>query len=90
MAVGSGLVQIFNLFAGFMQPVDEIPEQLIMLYWASPLHYVFEGLVTSQFRDDDTKVTRTIVGEGTVVVEMSDLIDDLYSEFDYDHWDYII
>mmetsp|Transcript_19064 Transcript_19064/g.72080 ORF Transcript_19064/g.72080 Transcript_19064/m.72080 type:complete len:1408 (-) Transcript_19064:508-4731(-) len=88
MAVGSGLVQIFNLFAGFIQPVSEIPDQLVFFFWLSPLHYVFEGLLTSQFRDDDTNVQVLQPGVGTIEVKMSTFVNELFPDFDYDNTDY--
>eukprot|EP01133_Synstelium_polycarpum_P007883 gene7883-9254_t len=39
----------FILFSGFISKVPEIPKWWIWLYWISPPHYGFEGLLINEF-----------------------------------------
>eukprot|EP00403_Amphidinium_massartii_P008428 CAMPEP_0178426162 /NCGR_PEP_ID=MMETSP0689_2-20121128/29096_1 /TAXON_ID=160604 /ORGANISM="Amphidinium massartii, Strain CS-259" /LENGTH=1373 /DNA_ID=CAMNT_0020047847 /DNA_START=36 /DNA_END=4154 /DNA_ORIENTATION=+ len=47
---------IWGLFAGYMQPPQDIPEGVVFFHWANPLAFAFKGLVVTQFHEDDTQV----------------------------------
>eukprot|EP00968_Pinguiococcus_pyrenoidosus_P014099 scaffold1282_cov251-Pinguiococcus_pyrenoidosus.AAC.12 len=85
MVAGGATIQIMNFFAGFIQPVAEIPQELRVLHWASPLHYTFEGLLTSQFRGDETAITTIEEGTGDITRSMSDFVKERFPRFDVAH-----
>uniref|UniRef100_A0A7S1TP17 ABC transporter domain-containing protein n=1 Tax=Phaeomonas parva TaxID=124430 RepID=A0A7S1TP17_9STRA len=88
MAVGAGIVQLFNLFAGFIAPPQDINPQIQFFHWASPMHYVFEGLLTSQFHDDHTDVTFVNPAVGTVTIGMNEFVKLQFPDFDREHQPY--
>lgn len=47
--LGGILTIIMVLFAGFMKRPDEIDPWLKWIYWADPLHYVFEALAVNEY-----------------------------------------
>lgn len=51
------IVLFVALFAGFMIKVVDFPDFWIFMYWLDPLHYVVEGLVTTQFHADHTPIS---------------------------------
>lgn len=46
---GGILTILMVLYAGFMKPPTEIQPWLIWIYWADPIHYVFEALVLNEY-----------------------------------------
>lgn len=55
--LGSLLLSLTSLFTGVLIRPSNIPNFWIFMYWLMPGHYVFEGLLTSQFQNDDTPIT---------------------------------
>lgn len=47
--LGGILTIIMVLFAGFMKRADEIDPWLKWIYWADPLHYVYEALAINEY-----------------------------------------
>eukprot|EP00177_Eucheuma_denticulatum_P002241 GFKZ01004018.1.p1 GENE.GFKZ01004018.1~~GFKZ01004018.1.p1 ORF type:complete len:1383 (+),score=196.71 GFKZ01004018.1:418-4566(+) len=47
--LGGILTILMVLFAGFMKRPDEIDGWLVWIYWADPLHYVYEALIVNEF-----------------------------------------
>ncbi|OQS00507.1 ATP-binding Cassette (ABC) Superfamily [Achlya hypogyna] len=47
--VSGALSSIFSIFSGFFIHYENIPMGWRFLYWISPLHYVLEGVFTTQF-----------------------------------------
>jgi len=54
--VASIFVSISNLFSGFLIKKGAMPIFWQFLYYVCPMHYALEGLIMSQFGDDDTQV----------------------------------
>ncbi|OQS04057.1 ATP-binding Cassette (ABC) Superfamily [Thraustotheca clavata] len=48
-AVAGASASIFSIFSGFFIHYDSIPTAWRFLYWISPLHYVLEGIFSTQF-----------------------------------------
>eukprot|EP00904_Undaria_pinnatifida_P014208 jgi/Undpi1/9918/HiC_scaffold_28.g12372.m1 len=65
--VGGVLSSMFSLFAGFVIAPSKVPGFWLWAYYLDPLHYVFEGMSTTQYRGDDT-VIRTATG-GSMTAE---------------------
>ncbi|KAL7543144.1 hypothetical protein ACHAXR_013435 [Thalassiosira sp. AJA248-18] len=53
---GSLFIGMSSIFAGILVRPQEIYQYWIWAYWLFPLHYVLEGIMTSQFKDDDTPI----------------------------------
>ena len=53
---GSLLIAMSSVFAGMLIRPQLITPFWIWAYWVFPLHYVLEGLLTSQFESDDTPI----------------------------------
>lgn len=53
---GGVLIGLSSLFAGQLIRPQYIQPFWIWAYWVFPLHYVLEGLVTSQFQSDQTPI----------------------------------
>jgi len=53
---GSLLIGMSSIFGGIIIRPQFMPNFWIWAYWILPLHYVFEGLLTSQFNNDDTPI----------------------------------
>ncbi len=51
------------------------------MYWLSPLHYALEGLVVTQFHEDNTAVT---LADGTVSTAEAYISGD-FKEWKYSH-----
>ncbi|EGC32253.1 hypothetical protein DICPUDRAFT_155800 [Dictyostelium purpureum] len=47
-ALGPALISPFLLMCGFMKKKNDIPGWWIWLYWISPIHYGFEGLLINE------------------------------------------
>lgn len=48
---------VLGLFCGFLIGEQNFPTFWLFMYWLDPLHYALEGLITSQFHQDDTPIT---------------------------------
>jgi ABC-type multidrug transport system permease subunit len=48
---------VLGLFCGFLIAEQNFPTFWLFMYWMNPLHYALEGLITSQFHGDTTKIT---------------------------------
>lgn len=57
--LGSAVVGLSALFCGIMIRPQFISSFWIFMYWIMPLHYILEGLITSQFNGDDTPIVAT-------------------------------
>jgi hypothetical protein len=53
---GSLLIGMSSVFAGMLIRPQDIKPFWIWAYWVLPLHYVLEGLLTSQFESDETPI----------------------------------
>jgi ABC-type multidrug transport system ATPase subunit len=56
---GSLLIAMSSVFAGILIRPQAIKSFWIWAYWFFPLHYVLEGLLTSQFEGDQTPIVAT-------------------------------
>jgi hypothetical protein len=55
--VGGICISLTVLFCGILIRQDDIPDFWIFMYWITPGHYIFEGIIISQFDGDDTPIT---------------------------------
>lgn len=53
---GGLLISSTVLFSGILIRPSNIPNFWVWAYWVFPGHYVMEGLIMSQFKDDDTQI----------------------------------
>ena len=72
-AIGPSVSSLFSLFSGFVIAPAKMPSFWMFMYWISPCHYFFEGLVVTQFHGVSKEV---VVGAiptpaGPVPVEVS-------------------
>ncbi|KAL4280604.1 hypothetical protein GQ457_03G028150 [Hibiscus cannabinus] len=65
--VMSFFLSFWNLFSGFLIPRTEIPIWWRWYYWASPVAWTINGLVTSQVGDNDEPVV--VTGEFNTTVK---------------------
>ena len=49
-----------SIFGGILIRPQAINTFWMWAYWTFPLHYVFEGIFTSQFEDDNTPITASM------------------------------
>jgi ABC-type multidrug transport system permease subunit len=54
--IGGLFVTLTVLFSGILRP-DMNPTFWIFMYWITPGHYIFEGIIMSQYDGDDTPIT---------------------------------
>lgn len=54
--MGSLLIMMSSIFAGILIHPQSFPTFWKWAYWVFPLHYVLEGLLTSQFVNDQTPI----------------------------------
>jgi len=54
--VGGLVISMTVLFSGILLRPDQIPSFWIFAYWMFPGHYVFEGIIMSQYENDDTPI----------------------------------
>jgi hypothetical protein len=76
---------ILGLFCGFLIAEQNFPTFWLFLYWLDPLHYLLEGLISSQFHDDTTKI-KTM--DGTQTTAESYIADVQFSRWSYSHVGY--
>lgn len=69
-----------------IKPAD-FPDFWIFMYWVNPLHYVIEGLVTTQFNRDHVLVS--ITGSDEVMTAQS-FVSSFYSDWTYEGRGYCI
>ncbi|EGG14347.1 ABC transporter G family protein [Cavenderia fasciculata] len=50
-AIGSGLSVIYQLFAGFFVPVQQLPVSFGWLHYLNPLYYGFASVMVNEFED---------------------------------------
>ena len=53
---GALTVSLSSLFTGVLIRPENIPPFWTFMYWVMPGHYIFEGLIASQFDGDDTPI----------------------------------
>lgn len=86
--VGVGLVfaglntTVLGLFCGFLIQEASFPTFWLFMYWVNPLHYALEGLITTQFRGDDTMIT-TLTGQ--VMTAETFITQEQFSTWKYDN-----
>jgi len=49
-----------GLFAGVLIQPQNIPKFWIFMYWILPGHYILEGLLTTQYENDETPITAQV------------------------------
>jgi hypothetical protein len=54
--IGGLFVSLTVLFSGILLRPDAIPTFWIFMYWITPGHYIFEGIIMSQYDGDDTPI----------------------------------
>lgn len=54
--IGSVIISFSLTFAGILVRPEDIPNFWIFMYWLMPGHYIFEGLLMSQFDGDATEI----------------------------------
>jgi ABC-type multidrug transport system permease subunit len=69
---GGLVISLTSLFTGVLIRPSNIPNFYIFLYWMMPGHYVFEGLLVSQYRNDNTPI---IASPGSAFWEFLDCDD---------------
>jgi ABC-type multidrug transport system ATPase subunit/ABC-type multidrug transport system permease subunit len=57
---GSLLIGMSSIFGGVLIRPQDISTFWIWAYWSFPLHYVLEGLLTSQFEGDNTPIVASL------------------------------
>ncbi|CBN79954.1 pleiotropic drug resistance transporter [Ectocarpus siliculosus] len=78
--LAGALSSMFSLFAGFLISPAKIPDPWLFAFYLNPLHYVVEGMSTTQYRGDDTPIT-TALGTST---EAEDFVNDFFGgEYEY-------
>jgi energy-coupling factor transporter ATP-binding protein EcfA2/ABC-type multidrug transport system permease subunit len=80
----SGMTSTFlTLFCGFMIPSQSIPTFWLFVYWINPLHYALEGLITTQFSGDDTKIS--ILTGGGDDLTANEYVSTVFETWSFDH-----
>lgn len=54
------VIGLTALFTGIIIRPHDIPTFWIFMYWLMPGHYILEGLLTTQFNNDDTPIEASI------------------------------
>jgi hypothetical protein len=54
--LGGLVISMTVLFCGILLHKDEIPNFWVFAYWLFPGHYIFEGIIMSQYDGDDTPI----------------------------------
>jgi hypothetical protein len=54
--IGGMFTSLTVLFSGILLRPDAIPNFWIFMYWITPGHYIFEGIIMSQYDGDDTLI----------------------------------
>lgn len=57
---GTLMIGMNSIFGGVLIRPQDISNFWIWAYWTFPLHYIMEGLLTSQFRNDDTPIVASL------------------------------
>jgi ABC-type multidrug transport system ATPase subunit len=57
---GGLLISLTSLFSGLLIRPQNITGFWTFMYWLMPGHYVLEGLIASQFHQDDTPIVATV------------------------------
>lgn len=57
---GALLIGMSSIFGGILILPQDIDPFWIWAYWTFPIHYIIEGLLTSQFRDDLTPIVASL------------------------------
>jgi len=75
---------IFSLFAGYMQPPQDIPVGLVVFHWVNPLAFAYKGLLLTQFHEDNRQIV-LVVDARIESMSMSQFI--FHQRFDDMHYD---
>ena len=54
--IGGMFTSLTVLFSGILLRPNAIPNFWIFMYWVTPGHYIFEGIIMSQYNGDDTEI----------------------------------
>jgi hypothetical protein len=76
----------FSLFAGFLVKYETLPSFWKFMYWLNPLHYAMEGIVVTQYHNDQTPITIT----GTTnTITTHDFLIEFFPSWSYENrlWD---
>ena len=57
---GALLIGMSSIFGGVLIRPQDIKSFWIWAYWTFPIHYIIEGLLTSQFRNDQTPIVASL------------------------------
>lgn len=57
---GALLIGMSSIFGGILIRPQDIKSIWIWAYWTFPIHYIIEGLLTSQFRNDQTPIAASL------------------------------
>ncbi|XP_057958988.1 pleiotropic drug resistance protein 3-like [Malania oleifera] len=71
--LSTAVYTILNLYSGFLMPGPKMPKWWVWLYWICPTAWSLNGLLTSQYGDEDRVVT--IFGEPKTI---SAFLEDYY------------
>lgn len=77
--------EVLTLFCGFMIAEQSFPPFWLFMYWINPLHYALEGLITSQFHGDTTKVKMM---DGSITTAEHYINHVQFTTWSYDHIGY--
>jgi ABC-type multidrug transport system permease subunit len=66
-AIFGGLLSTsFSLFAGFLIKYETLPSFWKFMYWLNPLHYAMEGILMTQYHNDQSLISITTGGGGSM------------------------
>ncbi|GLU22294.1 hypothetical protein SLE2022_383820 [Rubroshorea leprosula] len=54
--LAASFYSLFNLFAGFFIPRPKMPKWWVWYYWLCPVSWTVNGLITSQYGDDENTI----------------------------------
>lgn len=79
-----GLVSTsFSLFAGFLIKYESLPSFWKFMYWLNPLHYAMEGIIVTQYHNDQSIITLTGGGEGEQTMTTHDFLTLFFPSWSY-------
>ncbi|KAG5183352.1 ABC-2 type transporter-domain-containing protein [Tribonema minus] len=80
-ALASVSNSLFAVFGGFFISPGQIPNYWIWAYYITPFHYAIEGILSSQYHDDDTEI---IALDGVSTTTISAYLDEFFGgKFSY-------
>jgi ABC-type multidrug transport system permease subunit len=74
------------MIIGFLISPGSIPSYWIWMYWLCPLHYTIEGILSTQFHDDDRVI---LALDGITKTTVSAYFHEFFGgKYSYDHRGY--